>query len=203
MDDNNRIASPSASENEDHNYIDFLTLAFEMESEKDILNCMDCNIINVRRAPLLICSLCFGVILENPAFQNHTLRCSVTPRETNYTKRTCNDVKQKLHDATKDQLACRFRLSGLQVQQLTDADVPNQRTGIPHTNNVINIDTIDDDVVKVNPPDAVLLEAQLRWIHQEGLILGMEYAASLTAVSSGVLATTVCTKTITDYMTTN
>jgi hypothetical protein len=66
MDDNNGIASPSASENEDHNYIgkvlffvlffhlinrlflDFLTLAFEMESEKDILNCMDGNIINGR-----------------------------------------------------------------------------------------------------------------------------------------------------------
>ncbi|EFX66077.1 hypothetical protein DAPPUDRAFT_332530 [Daphnia pulex] len=69
-------------------------------------------------------------------------------------------------------------LSGLQVQQLTDADVPHQRTGKPHTNTIIDIDTIDDDVVEVLPPDAVLLEAQLKWIHQEG-----KTAASLAAAS--------------------
>jgi hypothetical protein len=54
----------------------------------------------------LQCLLC--VFLEDPAFQNHTLRCSNTPREDNYIKRTCKDVNQKLREATKDQLACRF-----------------------------------------------------------------------------------------------
>ncbi len=48
------------------------------------------------------------------------------------------------------------------MQQLTDADMSHQRTGKPHTNTVIDIETIDDDVVEVLPPDAVLLEAQLR-----------------------------------------
>jgi hypothetical protein len=59
------------------------------------------------------------------------------------------------------------------MSMLTDADVPHQRTGKPHTNTVIDIETIYDDVVEVLPLDAVLLEAQLRLIHQEEFILGM------------------------------
>jgi hypothetical protein len=47
------------------------------------------------------------------------------------------------------------------------------RTGIPHTNKVIDIDTIDDDVVEVHQPDPVLMEAQLRWYHTEEFHIGM------------------------------
>jgi hypothetical protein len=72
---------------------------------------LDC-LAQVRKAPLLICSLCFGVFLEKPAFLKHTPKCSSTPKATNYAKRTCDEVKENLREATKNQLACRLWKSG-------------------------------------------------------------------------------------------
>ncbi|EFX66102.1 hypothetical protein DAPPUDRAFT_263680 [Daphnia pulex] len=88
-------------------------------------------------------------------------------------------VEQILHKGS--------RLSGPQVKQLTDADVPNQQTAIPHTNKVIDIDTIDDDVVEEHPPDPVLLEAQFRWFHTQGVNLGMRIAEEAAAAASAGL----------------
>jgi hypothetical protein len=59
---------------------------------------------------------------------------------------------------------------GGKVKQLTDADVLHQRTATPHI--FIDIDTIDKDIVE-EQPDAVLLNAQLKWMHHEGFIRGM------------------------------
>jgi hypothetical protein len=61
---------------------------------------------------------------------------------------------------------------GGKVKHLTDADGPKQRISTPHTNNFIDIDTIDEDVVEESP-DAVLLNCQMKWMHQEVFILGM------------------------------
>ncbi len=81
--------------------------AFEMFTRSLIIVLfihLEC-LAQVRKAPLLISSVCFGVFFLT-AYQVHNPNCSSASRATNYANRTCVELKENLQrEATKDQLA--------------------------------------------------------------------------------------------------